>query len=847
MRNRFVRQAALAVALACIVGSALAVSTLVAAAENQPNRPTFHFTPSAGWINDPTGLVYLDGTYHLYYQANPSGMTWGNMSWGHATSTDLRTWTQQPLAIEGNSDERIFSGSVVIDAHNTSGLGSADAPPLVAVYTSWYEGGSGDQAQSLAVSLDQGTTWRRYAGNPVLEAGPAGFDPREFRDPKVFWHEPTRRWVMALALPSSHRIAFYTSPDLKTWTFRSTFGAAGATGGQWEVPDLFPLPLDGKAGDERWVLLINLNDGAINGGSGTQYVVGMFDGATFRADSAPVQLDPGGRTLFDFEGEDYGPGWTATGNSFGTGPSRGAAAGQRAISGVVGTGLVNSFAMGGDRATGTLNSPTFTIDDDWLNLRVGGGRTERPRHAGGGGVPPGSVVLADFDSNASWIADGAAATGQPTDGNAPCQEGVRGYLGSGLVNTFTGGCSSDGDVEVGRITLPEFTVGAEGRTVASVLLGGGSSSSTAVRLLVDGQIVRTASGRDSGQLNWISWDLGDLVGRRAQIVIVDEATGPWGHVLVDQVVLSARAAAPVSEQTSVDLVVDGRVVRSASGRNSEALDEVAWDVRALRGKRAWLRVTDAGSGWWGHVLLDEVRLSPRPATSAVGDIQWLDYGADHYAAVSWAGLPPGRRTVSAWMSNWVYAGATPTEGYRGAIALPRDLALRTIDGRPTLVQTVAAEVTAGRVSRPVLADRSVISEEVPISLTPETGRAMRVDATIRPGTATRVGLRLRSGPGESTYVDYDVVSRTLGIDRRTSGQAAFAKEFAGVDRAPLDLRDGTVKITAYVDATSIEVFGNDGLVSLTDSIFANPTSTAAGVFADNGTAQLVNLTITPMH
>lgn len=170
---------------------------------DEPYRPQYHFSPAENWMNDPNGLVWYRGEYHLFYQHNPHGSTWGNMSWGHAVSRDLVHWEELDVALENTGDEHIFSGSIVVDERNTSGLGQPGRPAMVAVYTSWYPA-TGIQAQSLAYSIDAGRTWTRYQSNPVLDIG-----SRDFRDPKVFWYEPGGYWVMAVALAVEHKIQFY--------------------------------------------------------------------------------------------------------------------------------------------------------------------------------------------------------------------------------------------------------------------------------------------------------------------------------------------------------------------------------------------------------------------------------------------------------------------------------------------------------------------------------------------------------------------------------------------------------------------------------------------------------------
>lgn len=266
-------------------------------------RPVAHFTARDTWLNDPNGLVFHDGTWHLFFQNNPHGATHGNMSWGHATSTDLGTWTEQPVAIRHTDTEEIFSGSAVVDEQNTAGFAGPGQTALVAVYTSAYRPThpslAGRQAQSLAYSLDDGHTWARYEGNPVLDRGSA-----DFRDPKVFWYDGEDgdgQWVMIAVEATDRQVVLYRSDDLKQWHHLSTFGPAHATGGVWECPDLFPLPVRGTD-RTRWVMIVSLNPGGVAGGSGVQYFVGDFDGTTFTPDGPGA--GPQGADWLD-HGRDY--------------------------------------------------------------------------------------------------------------------------------------------------------------------------------------------------------------------------------------------------------------------------------------------------------------------------------------------------------------------------------------------------------------------------------------------------------------------------------------------------------------------------------------------------------------
>lgn len=241
-------------------------------------------------MNDPNGLILHKGTYHLFYQHNPSGRTWGNIGWGHAVSRDLVNWEELPVAIPATPDEMAFSGSAVWDRHNSSGLGE-DEGPLLAFFTSAYGPDHptrpNQQAQSIAYSLDDGATWARHSGNPVVERA-----SECFRDPKVVWHAPSSRWVM-VAVEADHRqLVIYSSANLLSWQFESTFGPVGEDGIQWECPDLIEVSVEG--GGQRWVLLLSTNPGGFAGGSGMRYFVGDFDGQSFVPDAdAPRWLDHG--------------------------------------------------------------------------------------------------------------------------------------------------------------------------------------------------------------------------------------------------------------------------------------------------------------------------------------------------------------------------------------------------------------------------------------------------------------------------------------------------------------------------------------------------------------------------
>jgi fructan beta-fructosidase len=448
---------------------------------------------------------------------------------------DLLRWEEQPVAIPCDGEEAIYSGSAVVDVHNTSGFGTPDNPSLVAIYTSAYTSGSplaGLQAQSLAYSTDDGATWTKYAGNPVLDRASA-----DFRDPKVFWYDGQSGsyWVMVAVEALDHQVVLYKSADLRSWEYLSTFGPANATGGVWECPDLFELPVDGDASNTRWVLVVNLSPGGIAGGSAGQYFIGTFDGVAFRSDT-----------------------------------------------------------------------------------------------------------------------------------------------------TVTEGLQSD--------------------------------------------------------------------------------------------------------------------------------------------------------------------------DSRMADYGWLDWGRDYYAAVSFSNAPDGRRLMIGWMNNWQYAASTPSEGWRSAMSLAREVKLVSRGGRPVLVQE-AIDPFEGRGTENLTLGRQWL--EPGLTWLPEevSGEVLRIDAEFEPGPAGRVGVVLRADPqreaapgvfsagAERTVLAYDPATGELSLDRTESGNVGFHKTFPSVERVAVPLEDGRIRLRMFLDRCSVEVFAQDGTATITDQIFPADTSTALALLAEGEGATLVSFTV----
>jgi len=316
-------------------------------------RPQYHLTPKSGGLIDPTDLIYVDGKY----QANKR----------LAVSADLLHWQVSPRTRLSNERESEMSGSTVLDVNNSSGFGINGKPPLVAIY-SGLRISDRRQYQCLAYSNDEGRTWSQYDRNPVIDIGST-----EFRDPQVFWHQESKKWVMAVALAAERKISFYGSTNLKEWNHLSDFGPFGAQNGVWECPDIFRLPVDGDPGKQKWVLTVSVQP------LGGQYFIGEFDGTSFSADEKFLadlrrmkknQNTVPGKLLFGFENGISD--WQIEGNAFSQSPAKGSLAGQNPVFGFMGDYFINSFDSG-DQGTGKITSPAFTITDRFLNFLVGGG------------------------------------------------------------------------------------------------------------------------------------------------------------------------------------------------------------------------------------------------------------------------------------------------------------------------------------------------------------------------------------------------------------------------------------------------------------------------------------------
>lgn len=638
----------------------------------EPHRPHFHFTPPQMWMNDPNGMVFYDGEYHLFYQHYPDDIVWGPMHWGHAVSKNMVTWEHLPIALYPDSLGLIFSGSAVVDEHNTSGFKSGMEAPLVAIFT--YHNMEKEKAgvidfqyQGIAYSNDRGRTWTKYKENPVIT------NPgiRDFRDPKVFWHEPSQHWVMIFA--ARDRVKLYHSTNLKEWTFLSDFGEnTGSHGGVWECPDLFELPVQGT-NQKKWVMLVSINPGAINGGSGTQYFVGHFDGTKFTLDedmAGEFGLEPAfvpeGKVFEDFEGKNYRH-WKIEGQAFGNNPAKGGFSSQNPVSGHNGNGLVNSF-LGGDKTTGKLVSPEFTIEHPYISFLIAGG-------------------------------------------NQPAKQ-------------------------------------------------------------------------------------------------------------------------------CINLVIDGKVVHSTTGDNSERLNWAGWDVQSYKGQTAHLEIVDNHSQGWGHILVDEILFADQLAKPSYEKAFWLDYGKDNYAGVTWSNIPAddGRRLFLGWMSNWQYANLVPTQKWRSAMTLPRELRL-DINGRLLSLPVKELEVLRQeKYALPTgpLEGQLPLSEKMPFS--PVTSECI---LEFIPGQTGKTGLEVSNSLGEKILVGYDADKNSFFVDRSRAGKSDFYNGFAAEHFGPRVSKAQAIQLHLYFDVASVELFADGGTVTLTEIFFPNEDFNSIGLYVEGKGAEII--------
>jgi fructan beta-fructosidase len=475
-------------------------------------RPQYHLTSPTGALFDPTALVYVNG----YYQVNQR----------LAISKDLVHWQLEKRERLNTDSTREMSGSVVIDEQNSSGFGIAGKPPLVAVYSA-LRPKDGRQFQCIAWSNDEGKTWTQYGKNPVIDIGST-----EFRDPQVFWYQPSNKWIMVVALSSKQQVRFYSSTNLKDWKFLSDFGPLGAVKGVWECPDIFPLAIDGNKKNIKWLLEVDVQP------IGGQYFLGDFDGAKFTID------------------------------------------------------------------------PAFKKRLEDLKQKQGEVKGN---------------VLFDFENDlADWKKEGDAFSASPSEGSLDYQNAVIGFEGKKLVNSFY-----NKDASVGKIISPSFLIN---RKYINFLIGGGDHpNETCINLIIDNKVVETKTGVNTEVLYWADWDVQKYFGKNANIEIVDNNSGPFGHILIDQIMQADQPAENEKEATLwIDYGPDFYAERSWVNAPNDRRIWVAW-------LGSWLYATSVPTSPWkgGHTFPREVTLKTFPEgirmiQNPVKEIEKLRIRQNHY-------------------------------------------------------------------------------------------------------------------------------------------------------------------------------------------------------------------------
>ncbi|GAB4220368.1 MAG: hypothetical protein Kow001_01970 [Acidobacteriota bacterium] len=734
-------------------------------------------------MNDPNGLVYLDGEYHLFFQYNPFGEHWGHMSWGHAVSEDLAHWRHLRPALLEEDGVMIFSGSAVVDRENSSGLGSAGEPLLVTLYTGHHTARP-LQTQNLAYSKDRGRSWVKYRGNPVLDVG-----RKDFRDPKVLWHGPTGRWVMVVAVPVERKVSFYASRNLIEWHHVSDFGPAGSTEGIWECPDLFELPVEGTA-DSRWVLIVSVGDHGPAGGSGCQYFVGTFDGVRFTAESMGTGHPDAGT------GEDALAG-TGRDGPKGTGRSVPLGTGHGGLgTGKQGTGRTGEPGTGRIPWAGTAQSvPVGTGQFSVVGTRdaeTPGTGTAEPTGTGDGGP----VGTGQF----SWVGTGGTDTagtglGEPTGTG-------HGRLGTGKPGT--GQVASLGAGDAAPVGTGQAVWAGTGRGESPGAPSGAAAGSGEMTLTGTGQTALV----EPEHTDTAGTGRGQSLGTGQSVLL---GTG-HGGVGTGETVWAAKTVWAATGQS---------VLGTGHRQPATTQEKLPGTGESAPAGTGHTRVVGTGQTGSGQIPDGRTELE-----QSEGVAQWVDYGPDFYAAVSWSNAPQaeGRRPWIGWMNNWRYAESLPTRPWRGAMSVPRELALRRVGTQLLLVQRPSPSLQQLRQSHRRIELEQVVSR---LSLRPSGSpdlRTYELDAVLEPAADAAFELLFAKGSGEVTVLRVDVPSGYLSLDRTRSGQAGFHPDFPGSYRAPFRLRDGRLRLLALVDRSSVEIFVNDGEQVITSLIFPDPSS-----------------------
>lgn len=636
--------------------------------EYQRFNPDYHFYPSG----DPTGLFYYDGKYH-----NAWGRYYGT-DFVHWTETDaskklneLRTRLADPSVSQDEKDEirrkmmngRLGgSGSIVVDERNVAGFGKN---AWLAYYHNELQPFR-TQVIGMSYSTDEGTTWTRYEEKyPVLN-----INSREIRDPKIFWHDKTQKWIMAIGWAEAPKVKFFSSTNLIDWEFMSDFGPWGAVNGVWECVDFFPLAVDVNPDNVKWVIAISVQPYT------GQYFVGDFDGTRFVLDKDFAQqltysYVPQGDVLFDFErGIDE---WDIEGESFYESPTDVSLYRQGAVMGRVGRYYVDSYSNEG-KSTGKMTSPEFKVARNYINFLIGG--------------------------------------------------------------AYNPGISC-------------------------------------INLIVDGEIVRTETGRNASSMQWSGWDVSEYRGKSARIQVVDAVPDGTSYVYVDHI-----------------------------------------------------------------MLCDELKvMEPQNAF-------WFDYGQDFFAVRSWNTYAPDEDRViwTAWMGSWRYNGLEPV---RGIQSIPREVSLKTFPEGIRLVQKPIVELQSLRDGKTIMEGTCFEGVWSSKKLSPKNN-VYELVVEFENVDSEEFGVRVCVGAQDRTSVGYKVSDEELYFDRRYSGLNDFVDFHPALFKGPMKNRDNTVKLHLFVDNCSVEVFGNDGETCISNKIYPSEGSNGIEFFSYGGNVKVKSIEFYPL-
>jgi len=776
--------------------SSISPSTALAY-RSEPFRPQYHFTPDSGWMNDPNGMVYYKGLYHLFYQYNPNATVWGPMNWGHAVSKDLVNWKQDGIAIPPDKNGDIFSGSVVVDWNNSSGFfnDTPDHTGLIAFFTN----NGATQCQDLAYSKDSGKTWTEYSGNPVV-ADPV--NTPNFRDPKVSWDNVHNKWVMTVAV--GDRVEFYTSSNLKNWTMSGQFGnlGQGSHAGVWECPDLYQMPVDGKEGKTKWVLSLSIGasatvDSPPAEGSGMMYFVGDFDGSTFTAD----------------------PQFTVTNNAGSNGIVKGSSLMPGDIVKVYDS-QTGSNILGQGTVPDSQSSISVNLNEKlgdcggklWVSAMINGKERNRQEKdyddakaatttTVGIQLPSGdNITNAGFETGdlTGWTPTGNEWTNKNVTDATTWWGGVFNQVGkyhcAGFVDPLVGGL---GDSGTGTLESSQFTLSGKGEI--NFLIGGGDDKKNLYVTL------ETADGKELSQFN-------------------------------------------------------------ASGANSESYRRVVWDASAYIGQKLRIKVVDNSNAGWGHIDVDDFNVYntvPYENTATVQPINWLDYGPDFYAGVTWNDttkqsdvanskygnyIPDGRRILLGWMSNWEYAGTTPTDPWRSSDSIPRELKLVDTNDGYKLTQQPVSELKSLRKAPIKIFSNTIVKSGGSNLLSGVSGNTLEINSqfNVDKTTANEFGIKVRVGVNQETTIGYDPATSTLFLDRTNSGGFSYPDYMPLKQQVVIKPVNDRIQLQIFVDRDSVEVLGNNGLVSITDQIFSDDSSKGVDLYSTGGNTSVNSLIVYPL-